>query len=356
MDEETRQKPEDEKQKEEHDRKPWRLRHAYTLAALLSSVIFVASFLAVEHVRQNGFDAIVTLAGVKAVLESVAVTFSAIGVLGLLSFILGNGIASLFLSHTVKRALPYRTFMEWVGSSNEKKILNLIRLHELHVYAAGTKLLEEAENLKCRIVPLYMLPVHDTFFRWALSPFREIYFDQDELEDIFDENLDFLRRARPDRLMEEGTLSKETATKLKITLERAESRKGDKGRLATMQNLNDYYKLQAFVLTKLVLLSEEKWKNRKTEEKAVTHDKIDQMVSYIRDKHPELKKRMLELAAKNPNLPSAMKEFFRHAMPDEMVDWRNGKPTLEDLIENYTKGNRGEPQEEGTPDGNQEET
>jgi hypothetical protein len=255
------------------------------------------------------------------------------------SLILGNGIAILFLPYTLERAVPYRTLMEWAGSSNEKKILNLIRLHELHVFAAGPKILTELENLRCRIVPFYVLPIHDTIIRRALSPFMEIYFDIDELENLFDENLDVLRRARPDKLMEEGSLSRETEAQLKIMLLRGESRKGDKGRLKTMQSLNDTYKLQSFVLTKLVLMAEEKWARRKTEEKAVTHTQIEFMVGDILAKYPEIKNRLLELNVKgSPNLPWAMEDFFRHAMPDEMVDWRGGKPSLEDLIKQHTKG------------------
>jgi hypothetical protein len=75
----------------------------------------------------------------------------------------------------------------------------------------------------------------------------------------------------------------------------------------------------------------------------VTHTNIQRMAMNILANHPELEKKLLALSVKgSPNLPSAMEDFFRHAMPDEMVDWRNRKPTLGYVIEKYTKGGRGE--------------
>ena len=63
---------------------------------------------------------------------------------------------------------------------------------------------------RCRLVPFYVLLAKNKIIHQALYPFKELYFDLDELEKIFDEKLDFLRRTRPDKIKEEGALSKET--------------------------------------------------------------------------------------------------------------------------------------------------
>ncbi len=329
-------------------RKSWRHRHARTLATVLFSLFFVISLsFTVNSPLQELFTGAAKLPAYSAAINKAIVICVIVGICFIISVIAANGIVYLFLPCKLKRAVPYHRFMEWVGSSNERKIVNLVRLHELHVYAAKPKLLTETENLPCRMVPLYMLPIYDTVIRWALRPFNEIYFDADELEELFDENLDVLRRARPDKLMAEGTLARGADAKLKITLGKAESNRGMQGRLDAMRRLNDYYKLHTYVLTKLVQLSEEKWDKRKNDDKVVTHKRIEYMVGDILAKNPALQARLLELRVKgSPNLPTAMEEFFRHAMPDEMVDWRNGKPSLEALIEKHTKKSESEPDDD----------
>ena len=188
------------------------------------------------------------------------------------------------------------------------------------------------------MVPLYLLPIHDKHIRWALSPFQKIYFNLSELEELFDENIDVLRRARPEKLMEQGSLTKETDAELQILVLRKEEYRGVKGRLKSTYLMNDYCRLHAFTIVKLVLEFQEKWPDWRKSEKLITHDSIEIMTGKILAEHPALEKKILELRVKgNPWLPDAMENFFRHAMPDEMVDWRNGKPALEALIEKHIK-------------------
>ncbi|SBW03910.1 hypothetical protein KL86DPRO_20224 [uncultured delta proteobacterium] len=206
------------------------------------------------------------------------------------------------------------------------------------------------------MVPLYLLLIHDKCVRWALSPFQKIYFDLEELEELFDENIDVLRRARPEKLMEHGSLTKETAAKLKIVVHMEENYRGVKGRLETTQKLNAYYKLYIYVFTKLARAPEEEWRKVKQEGKPVTRTSIQQMAMNILEKSPEMKAKLLELGVKgSPNPPRGMEDFFRHAMPDEMVDWRGGKPTLGYLIEKYTKRDV-DAQEEDEADNERNET
>lgn len=189
--------------------------------------------------------------------------------------------------------------------------------------------------------------------RWAISLFQTIYFDLSELEELFDENLDVLRRARPDKLKDEITLAKET-TELKILLLKKEEYRGVKGRLQSAYLINDYCRLHAFTLTLLTQKFLEKWPYWKDkDEKLITHDRIEKLNSEIIAKYPIIEKKLQELNVKgNPKLPVAMEDLFRYAMPDEMVDWRGGKPTLEHLLDKHMNARR-DSQEEDTPDNGQ---
>jgi hypothetical protein len=320
---------------------------AYTVAAVLSWLIFLALLSAAAYVRQSIFSGPASEPGIRSAMREALGICALVGFCGMASIVTGNGVISLFLPRTLQHAVPYAALIKWMGSSNEKKILNLIRLHELRVYAARTNSAKEMKNLACRLVPLYMLPIHDSIVRRALSPFQKIYFDLAELEELFDENLDVLRRARPDKLMKEGSLAKETAATLQILLLREENYKGVKGRLHSTYLQNDYCRLHVFTITLLVQKFFEKWPKWKDKsEKIITHDSIEKLTSSILAEHPALEKKLLRLKVKGtPWLPVAMEDFFRHAMPEKMVDWRGGKPTLEDLIEKYLKGGRDKTQD-----------
>ena len=333
------------------DRTPWRFRKAHFLATVTFSFIFVVLLFAELY-----FLPLQSLVGPNmpkyrvALGETIIVTFLGVAS-AVVSAIIANYIVSLFLKKTLKRAVPYPLVMQWVGLVDRDSILGLIRLHELHVYVSKRQVSEETVDLPCRMVPLFLLPAYPPIARWALRLFEEIYFDMDEIETVFGNNLDTVRRARPDLLLAEGSLTKETAAKLKIILSKEEGNRGADGRLKTAKALNDYCRLHAFTVTALAVRFLKKWPQWKTKgEKLITHDSIHQLTENILNEHSELRDVLVQLKVKgNPWLPAAMKDFFRHAMPDEMVDWRNGKPSLEDLIGKYLKG-EGESQEDGPVD------
>ena len=348
MENETLQNP-DNGQENKPDPKPLRYGRAYTLSALLSWCIFLTLLSTVAHLRQSLFSAAVTEPSFRAAVGEAAYICGIVGLLGIVAIVAGNGIISLFLPRTLKNAVSYDLLIDWVGFSNEKKILNLMRLHELRVYAAGMKNGDEVENLACRLVPLYLLAIHDKQIRWAMTPFQKIYFDRDELEELFDENIEVLRSARPAKLIEQGSLDKDKDADLKILALRKENYKGVKGQLQSEYLKNDYCRLHAFTIVKLVMKFQEKWPDwkGKSGEKLITHDSIQIMTGDVLAEYPDLGKKLTSLGVKgNPWLPDAMKSFFRHAMPDEMVDWRLGKPTLEHLIGKSLKAGKGQVTEE----------
>lgn len=340
---------------EPQEQKP-ELDRAYTMAAILSWVFFLALLSAIAYFRQSLFAGVAIEPGFRSAFGEALGICGIVGICGMLGIIIGNGIVSLLLPRTLEHAVSYGALIDLVGYSNEKKILNLIRLHELRVYAAGMKNAEEVENLSCRIVPLYFLPIYDKPVRWALSPFQKIFFDRAELEELFDENLDVLRRARPEKLMEAGTIAKQLDREFKMLMLRKEKYRGVKGRLESLSLQNKYCRLHAVTITLLTRNYFEKWPAWETKtEKLITHPSIEKLTGDILAEQPALSDALVALRVKgNPWLPDAMEDFFRYAMPDEMVDWGKEKLTLEYLIEKHLKGGD-ESQENDAPDDEQKD-
>lgn len=325
-----------------NQKKPWRIRHAFGLSTLIFSIVCMVSLCLAVAFSFNSILKILALPRLSAIMYLAAGGFFIGTACAALSVFIASYIISLALRTTVEKAIPLPLAKNWYSLTGPHAVVDFIKEKKLTVYISKTQSLQEQENLECGLLPLYSLPVFFPGARAMLRAFHEIYFDKEQLDAAFERELAGIHNAAPEKLLAYASEKQKIAEKSVRNELKEKGNRGYAGRFAALMKRNHFLTAHTLMVVKLTLYFADKWDKKKNRsEPIISHESIQTAEAGIRDAEPELTALLLEKCARNnPNLPEAMRDMFRYAMPDAMVHWPNGKSTLQELAKKHFKDTR----------------
>lgn len=254
------------------------------------------------------------------------------------SFIVATLLGTLFFKKEIKNVVPYGTVERLANLGDLNDMAHFIQFHKLRVYISREKCTEEVARIKGKRLLFFTSPLFLPISRGMLRIFNEVYFEKEELEKALGKELDSIEKLVPEKVLRKANLNKETIVKLETAARKEKANQGSQGRIAILTNQLSYYKLYCFILTRLSFLFVNEWSQKGTSRvfRPITHERISIALTQIWSDFPNISDALTAVKVKgNPHPLRAMTDFFRHALPDEMVDWGGAKPALSDLIKKH---------------------
>ncbi|MCC8193090.1 MAG: hypothetical protein LIP28_00370 [Deltaproteobacteria bacterium] len=312
---------------------------AFWRSMAMFSLIFMLLFYLAIALCFGAIEKIIILPRYNAIMFLAAGGFFMGTISAAASVLLTSQITPLLFRAKIQRALPLPLIMNWYNLTGPRAVIEFIREKNLDVYISKTQSRQEVENLECGLLPLYCLPVYFPGARAMLRAFHEIYFDHAQFDEAMDRELQGIHNAAPEKLLAYGTTEQKAVADAVRSELKEKGNRGYAGRIALLMKRNHFLTAHTIMVVKLTQHFTERWAKRKNRpEPIISHESIQAAEMNIRDADPELAGLLMEKCIRNnPNLPDAMRDMFRYAMPEEMVHWPGGKRTLAELAATHLK-------------------